>query len=121
MDDQKFKLILEKIMERTKEGKLEWKTTANRNTFLTVLQDSSISVSYETERIEDFIGNEDIYIFDFRNENGEIVESIIVTRHNKAGESVEEFEKAEIIYKIARNQSLKVDKTVDRILEQLAA
>ncbi len=121
MDKEKFNLIIEKLLERTEEGKLKWKTTANRNTFLAVLKDNSISVSYDFGPAEEFIQAEDIYTFDFRNENGEIVESVTVMRHNVGGEYIEEFDKAEIIYNLARQQALKVDKTVDRILEQLAA
>ncbi len=120
MDNQKFSLILEKLLERTEEGKLKWKNTANRNTYLVVLEDSSISISRNF--IDDeYLGPDEFYTFDFRNGNGDIVESVDILKFIGSDKPTKEFEKAEIIYKIARNQSLKVDKIVDRILEQLAA
>ncbi len=114
MDNQKFNLILDRLLERTKEEKLEWKATSNENTLLTVLTDSSISVNYEANEYD---GSE-YYIFDFRNENGETVASITVT---DLKDQEEEFEKAAKIYQLARQNSFLNNKVVDRILEQLAA
>ncbi len=111
MDNQKFKLILDKLLERTEEEKLEWKATANDNTFLVVLQDSSISVSYEFAELY----NLEYYTFNFRNENGETVASVSLKKDEK------EFEKAQKIFNLARQHSFMNNKTVDSILEQLAA
>ena len=116
MNNQKFNLVLDRLLDRTIEGKLEWEKTANRNTFLAVLQESTIAISQDFEADAEFPSVS--YTFDFRNENGEIVESIDVF------DSVEEreiFEKANQIFDLARQQSSTVDKTLDHILEQLAA
>lgn len=113
MDNQKFNLILDKLLERTEEGKLEWKATSNENTFLVVLKDSSISVSYE---FDEYDGSQ-CFIFNFRDENGETVSSINLTEQNDK----KEVEKAEKIFDLARQHSFMNNKIVDRILEQLAA
>lgn len=121
MDNQKFNLILEKLLERTEEEKLEWKTTANRSTFLVILEDGSISISHNFSDTDEFLDASEFYTFDFRNGNGDIVESVDISKFNGSDKTTEEFEKAEKIFNLARNQSLRVDQTVDRILEQLAA
>lgn len=121
MENQKFNLILDKLLEKTEEGKLEWEKTANRNTFLVVLEDSSISVSLNFDSVFEFISPIEIYTFDFRNGNGDIVESIDISNPDVTVKPAREFEKAKKIFALARNQPIKVDQTVDRILEQLAA
>ncbi|MGC2238436.1 MAG: hypothetical protein WA584_19940 [Pyrinomonadaceae bacterium] len=119
MDNQKFNLVLDKILERTNQGRLEWETTANRNTFLAVLQDSAISIAQNFDDYDGDLPECEIYTFDFRNENGEIVESIDVY---DADEELNSFEKAKKIFELAKQQqSSKTDKTLDHILEQLAA
>jgi len=113
MDDQKFNLILDKLLERTQEGKIEWKTTANQETFLAVLQDSSISINRGFGEYEG-VG----YSFDFRNENGEVVASVTLLQRTA---DIKEFEKASKIFDLAQQNSFMNNKTIDRILEQLAA
>ena len=125
MDNQKFNLILDRLLEKTQEGTLEWKATANEDTFLLVLKDSSISIS----QINDHIPNLDedsriyprlycYYKFDFRNENGETVASVNLTNSEADKKGVE---KAEKIFELASQNSFLNNKTIDRILEQLAA
>lgn len=121
MDNKKFNLFLDRLLEKTEQGKLEWEKTADRNTFLLVLEDSAVSVTYTIDAGVDMNGDTFsiwYYIFDFRNESGEVVESVKVSHKDKKDGS---FRKAERIFNLARNQSLKPHQTVDRILEQLAA
>jgi len=110
MDKQKFNLILDGLLEKTVQEKLEWETTADKNTFLMVLKDSAVSIrqNYEMTHIS--------YTFEFRNANGEVVDSVTVFKVDRS-----EREKARRIFDLASRQSLKPDPTVDRILEQLAA
>ena len=114
MDNQKFNLILDKLLERTQEGKIGWKTTANQDTFLAVLKDSSISIYHGYDEYELGEG----YSFDFRDENGEVVASVMVL---KEGANEKEFENASKLFDLARQNSFMNNKTIDRILEQLAA
>ena len=117
MDNQKFNLVLDRILEKTGLGKLEWETTANRNTFLAVLQDSAISITQDYDTYDEQFSAGEFFTLDFRNENGDIVESIDIY-NSEVGEN---FEKAKQVFELARQRSLKIDKTLDHILEQLAA
>lgn len=122
MDNQKFDLFLDRLLEKTEQGKFVWEKTADRNTFLLVLEDSAVSVTFDFNAGADILKGDTFivkyYIFDFRDENGDVVESLKVsTKDEKDGS----FEKAERIFKLARNQSLRPHQTVDRILEQIAA
>jgi len=110
MDKQKFNLILDGLLEKTEQEKLEWETTADKNTFLLVLKDSAVSIRRGFEMT--YIA----YTLEFRNANGEVVESVTVLKADKS-----QLEKANRIFDSASRQSLKTDPIVDRILEQLAA
>jgi len=121
MDNQKFNLILDRLLEKTEGDKLEWEKTANRYTFLVVLEDSSISISLNFDDAIEFLNPTKFYTFDFRNGNGDIVESVDISKFSGTDKTTKEFEKAEKIFNLARSKSLRVDQTVDRILEQLAA
>ncbi len=114
MDNQKFNLILDKLLERTEEEKLDWKTTSDRDTFLVALKDSSISINYSFSEDR----GKGFYTFDFRNETGDIAESVSMYEFS---DNKTELEKAKKLYNLVRQQSLRIDQTVDRILEQLAA
>ena len=114
MDKQKFNQILEKLLERTEEGKLEWETTVNRDTFLAALKDTAVSLTQF---------NDNYYLFGFRNEMGEVIDKFIVAKLEPPAPdvNVEELEKARRIFTLAHQQSLKDKQIADRILEQLAA
>jgi hypothetical protein len=121
MDKEKFNIILDKLLEKTEGGKLDWETTADKNTFLLILKDSAISASYSSDSggfgAIPSEGAKGSYIFQFRNENGEIVEYIpVYSLQDKEG-----FEKAEKLFNLIKNKLIKVDNTVDRILQELAA
>lgn len=108
MDNQKFHIILDSLLERTQKEELNWKTTANSSKYLLALNDSSITIdSYES-----FDGIK--ITFSFRNEKGEAVESMEVL------ESEDEiFKHSSKLYDLARRKALKSDETIDRIIKQL--
>jgi hypothetical protein len=110
--NEKFNLILDKLLQRTEEGKVEWKATADKNTLLAILKDSSISIQSGHDEYE----AGEYYVFDFRNENGEIDASFSVTELD-----VDNLKKARKVVHLARESSFTKNKTIDRILEQLAA
>ena len=118
MDNQKFNLFLDKLLEKTENKKLEWEKTADRDTFLVVLKDSAVSIRQDFNENFGFdeIINKWSYTFDFRDENGNVIESVTASKSDES-----QLKKAERIFEIARQQSLKSDQTIDRILEQIAA
>ncbi len=114
MDKQKLDLFLDRLLEKTNAEELEWQTTVSKDTFLVALQDTAISITKKSV---------DRYSFDFRNDMGDIVESVVVSEAEgaTAGFRSGKFDKAGKIFELAKKQSLKTNETVDRILEQLAA
>lgn len=117
IDDQKFNLILDKLLEKTEQGKLQWERTAAKNTFLIVLEDGSISISHtisDKHSFEEML-NGGIYTLNIRDQTGHIAESVEISKSNKNSVAVEKTSK---VFQLAKHQ---VNETVDRILEQLAA
>ncbi|MGI8788950.1 MAG: hypothetical protein ACR2HG_14505 [Pyrinomonadaceae bacterium] len=114
MDKEKLNLLLDRLLEKTKAGELEWQTTISKSTFLVALKDTAISVT----KISD-----DRYNFDFRNDMGDTVDSVIISETDLSDNPFVEsgWGKARQIFALAHNQALKPEQTVDRILEQLAA
>lgn len=103
MDNDKFEIILNSLLKRTQNDELNWKTTANSDTYLLVLNDSSIT-----------IGDGDYYVkFKFKNEKGETVESVSIMDND------ENFSKAKELYDLIKRKALKTDETIDKILKQL--
>jgi hypothetical protein len=104
MDNQKFEAILDSLLKHSEEGKLEWKSTGAKDSYLLPLKDSAISVR------KDLFGH---VVINFRNEKGEIVENITIESYET------HYEKANKLYDLARRKALNTDETIDRILEQL--
>lgn len=104
MDKQKFETILDRLLNLSEEEKLNWKTTASRETYLLVLDDSSIILST--------VGLGSI-TFRFNNEKGETVESHSVRANG------ENYERCAKLFDLVRRKALNSDKTIDRILKQL--
>lgn len=106
MDENKFEVILNSLLKRTQNNELNWKTTANSNTYLLVLTDSSITI----QNIGDIVIE-----FRFRNEKGETVESKTVRTSNEENSS-----KAYELYYSARRRALNSsDETINKIIKQL--
>lgn len=106
MDNQKFEAILNRLLELSEEEKLNWKSTGNSYKYLLTLNDSSITISSLVESI---------VAFEFKNEKGETVESMTITRIDE-----KLFNKSIELYDLVRRKALNSDKTIDRILEQLS-
>jgi hypothetical protein len=107
MDEQKFKIVIDRLIKLSEIKELNWKTTGNPDTYL-LLKDSSISISsLYSEDIREAIE------IQFRNEKGEIVETVLITNDNSLSE------KANHLFSLARGKALNSDNLIDRILEQL--
>lgn len=106
MDNQKIDLILDKLIEQTESGKLNWKDTSNEYTYLLTLKDSSISLRKLSAVA---------FICEFRNSDGEIVESVTNWSSDSNPQPLEQ------LFNVINRKSLKTEKIIDNILEQLAA
>ena len=109
MDKQKFHVILERLTDLSEKSQLGWKTTGNTDKFLLVLKESSISISGT------FVADSGLINIEFRNEKGEPVEKVEIW----STDNEESFERARILYDLAKRKALNSDETIDRILEQL--
>ena len=106
MDNQKIDLILDKLIEQTESGKLNWKDTSNEDTYLLTLKDSSISL----RKLSPIA-----FICEFRNANGEIVESVTNWSSDSNPQQLEQ------LFNVINRKSLRTEKIIDNILEQLVA
>ncbi len=105
MDDQKLQIILDSLLERTQKEELNWKPTASSGKYLLALNDSSITISNHPFLVG--------ISFEFRNEKGEIVESVEVTPKTSL------HKKAVQLEDLVRRRALKSDEIIDRIIKQL--
>jgi len=110
MDEQKIKTIIDRLIELSKKGELNWKTTGDTDTYLLGLKDSSISIS---RLFSADLGN--AFELQFRNEKGEIAEKALISGNNSYAE------KAALLFELARSKALNANGLIDRILEQLSS
>jgi hypothetical protein len=117
MEKEKVNLALNNLLEKTEQGKLRWERTADKNTFLVVLEEGTISLSHTFPDRANFeqILDGGIYTMNFRDEKGEVIASVAISKSNTYSA---EFEKTATIFEMAKK---KVNQKVDRILEELAA
>ena len=111
MDNKKFEIILDSLLNRTRKDELNWKTTASTSKFLLVLNDSSIVINSDIPILW-----QEIVEFEFKNERGETVENVEVD----STKNEENYEKASELYDLARRKALKSDDTIDKIIKQLS-
>lgn len=110
MDDKKFEIILDSLLNRTLSDELNWKSTASSSKYLLVLNDSSIVIDRDKESSGGFI-----FVFEFKNEKGETVESVDV-----AFSANMRFSKASSLYDLAKQKALNSNDTIDKIIKQLS-
>ncbi len=110
MDDKKFEIILDSLLNRTQSEELNWKSTASPSKYLLVLNDSSIVIDQDKVSSGGFI-----FIFEFKNKKGETVEAVDV---NFSAET--RFSKASRLYDLARQKALNSNDTIDKIIQQLS-
>lgn len=109
MDNKKFEIILDSLLNRTQKGELNWKTTANTSKYLLVLNDSSIVINHDKGAFGELI-----FIFEFKNERGETVEVMEVkSEHQK------HFVIASELYDLAKQKALNSSDIIDKIIKQL--
>lgn len=108
MDKDKFKLILGGLLEGTKKNYLEWEKTAEKETFLVSFEKSSISVS-RSYGVDGGL----VITFDFRDESGNLFESVIVISGD------ENWENALAVYTEAGKKATNIDEKIDDILSEL--
>lgn len=114
--------ILEKLISRTHEGKVNWRPTANPDGFLTTLDTIGVIVSSRSN-----LGFGSLYKVEIQNEEGVALE-IMETPDDVIGfvgqEGVANQEQSRLIerlFQLARQSALKVDSTLEELANHLDA
>lgn len=111
-------LLFTRLYERTRAGALAWAETVDENAFSVAFKDFSVHI-YPTRGDHD----ETDYIFQIRNDNGEVVDQFRDTELADMFESNDSkfklYQKVQSLYEIARRSARGADQAVKSILKQL--
>ena len=112
--------ILTKLIEKSRDGKITWRDTADKQTFLTMLGETGVSIGFNNAT-----GVYELQILDNR---GRVIESVsvgypsLVTNLNLTGpEKVMVAKTLRDLHEIARRSALNIDATLDEIASHLDA
>ena len=115
MNDEKLLEIAEKLLERTRAGRIVWSETVDSNTYTAAFPDYSVTIAYiQPTMVNAGTTSFDGYIFSVFNENGTEVES---TRYG-GGKGAETILGA--LYESARSRALNSDEILDDLLTRLS-
>ncbi len=114
MINEKNKRLIERLLERTDEGKVEWKEAADRGFQLSFAQ-NSINLRQATSR------NGTIYIVSLLNALGEVADSFNDEDLDADGDGPDStwFSKLKQLYTQAQRQARGADKVLNEILSEL--
>lgn len=110
MKDSKISLLIDRVIDKTEQGKIEWKKGVAQNSFVYNMEETSIIVYTTGEGFERF------FIFGVLDETGAAIETIrekIIFLPDKDASPVN------YLFQIARRKALKVDETVNNILTHI--
>ncbi len=102
--------VIGKLLERTEEGKVSWRTTADENTFLAVVSSTSILVS-----AHGYISGNQQFRFRILNQRATEIANYETPTHLDADIRSQLSE----LYSKARHQALGVDSQLDELLKEL--
>ena len=113
--------ILEKLIDRTQEGRLGWHTTADPDRFLTTLDTIGVIVNSRSQ-----LGLETQYRVEIQNQDGVTIEVLETPDLNLFSSQVgfadqHQAPLIERLFKLARQSALEVDLTLDELVNHLDA
>ncbi len=107
--------ILTKLLERTNQDRISWQTTADDQTFLAVLGNSSVSIDEDYDRYGGIV-----YVLKILNKEGREIERINSNTSSDEHGNTWRSELSELYIK-ARRVALGVDSQLDSLLQELEA
>ena len=110
---EKLIQMINNLISRTEDGKIEWDSTSTKDQYVTSLSRYSIAV----DLFEKTTNSDDFYKVSIINELGKIIES--ATSSDLAIESAESSGKLQLLYNLARRRAMGVDFALDKILAEL--
>ena len=99
--------ILERLIERTKENKVVWKSTPAPQTFVAVIGDNSVMI---------LVDGSGQVMFRVNNKTGETIETMSGTKYSTIGWQNQLRE----LHELARHMALGVDGELDKLLKALS-
>lgn len=101
--------LVGKLLDRTKSGEVNWKSTANENEFMVYFKKFSLSVSSSYDNHS----QEEQYVISLRNESGAEIDRFWLEPHE------EQWKTASELYIGARRKALKIDDALSLIMSEL--
>jgi len=109
MINETYNHLVSKLVEKTRENKVNWQPTVNSDAFAVYFQNFSLAISTEYDREAD---NSSVVVV-LRNQEGKEIDQFAVS----SGEA--NFEELIELYSSARRKALKIDEAVQILLKEL--
>lgn len=114
--EDRINKVIDSLVQGTENKKLNWQGTARETEFIINLKQGSITVDSWANYDPENDVNYEMADISFLNTNGERVETVSFSRH----EENEEYRKIYNLHNIARRNSLRIDETIDSMLEEIS-
>lgn len=111
----KVRLFVEKLAERTEEGKVNWERTLDEHTYQVAFPDYTVHVS---SRPNPNPLEPDDFAVEIKDEDGLVIEEVTASLL-RTGPRDNIFDRLETLFRSARRKALGVDKAVNSLLEAL--
>ena len=117
--EEKVAHLIDLLLDKTREGKISWESTANSDAFVSSLGLYGISirrnVPHTVARGFALFGDtRPAYVVSFLNEDGELFDSQSENSPSSAG-----YEKLEELFTLARRSAHNVNESLDNLLQEL--
>lgn len=115
---EKQKKLVERLLDKTKQGKLEWRETVDTNRFRLSFSDSGLEI-YSKGRQGQF---EDDYIISMINAEGSVVDAfsdVDLNQSEVVAPDVSWYSKMMELHSLAKRRALGSDEVLDTILNEL--
>jgi|SRR5215813_1752748 len=111
--------LFERLFQQTREGKLNWKDTVDKGTYVVSFKDYAVEIL----RADSQEGPDSAVVLGLRNAEGEIVERVddfeVAQLFPNDASRRSFFQKSEQLYELARRNALGADKALNSILNEL--
>jgi hypothetical protein len=110
----KFQVLLERLIDRTDQGKVSWEITAEKGTYQASFPNYAVRIF---TRPSETWGQID-YVLTLHDEGGEMVDQIADVELRDSGFD-DAYKRMEHLYNQARRKAMGVDKAIDDLLSEL--
>jgi hypothetical protein len=120
MSTSKYARIVERLVEKTNKGELDWKETPGGSGYQVSFPDYSLII-YET--VNGQFPNENDYLISIVNSEGDVLDHFsdidLDSAEGRTGSEIKYYPMLKELYNQVRRQALGVDKALDAILHEL--